>query len=95
MVWGRWLAADASLKGSAATVHLLGGHLTAYWGAFAIVLNLAVGVVLTLVLPRDRAADETTPEDYVSEAPATPLPATPEQEEPRFTRDPARTRISH
>jgi hypothetical protein len=48
--------------------------------------------VLTLVLPRDRAVDETTPEDYVSEQAAQPLPATPE-EEPRFTRDPVPTRI--
>ena len=39
------------------------------------------------MLPRDRAGDETVPEDYVSEAEATPLPATPE-EEPRFTREP-------
>jgi hypothetical protein len=59
---------------------------------FAIVLNLVLSTVLTLVLPRDRAVDETTPEDYVSEEAARPLPATPE-EEPRFTRDPVPTRI--
>jgi solute:Na+ symporter, SSS family len=94
MVWGTWLAADVSFKGSVNTVHLFGGHITAYWGAFAIVLNLVISVGLTLVLPRDRAGDETTPEDYVAEAPATPLPASPE-EEPRFTRDPARTRVVH
>jgi SSS family solute:Na+ symporter len=93
MTWGTILAADASFKGSVATVHLFGGHLTAYWGLFAIVLNLVVTTVLTLVLPRDRAVDETTPEDYVSEAEARPLPATPE-EEPRFTREPVRPRIS-
>jgi hypothetical protein len=46
------------------------------------------------VLPRDRAGDETTAEDYVAEAPATPLPASPE-EEPRFRRDPVRPRTAH
>jgi SSS family solute:Na+ symporter len=87
MAWGTILAADAAFKGSVSTIHAFGGHLTAYWGIFAIALNLVISVVLTLVLPRDRAGDETVPEDYVSEAEATPLPATPE-EEPRFTREP-------
>jgi SSS family solute:Na+ symporter len=93
MTWGTILAANASFKGSVATVHLFGGHLTAYWGLFAVVLNLAVTILLTLVLPRDRVRDETTPADYVSEEPATPLPATPDQEEPRFGRQPGRTRV--
>jgi solute:Na+ symporter, SSS family len=93
MAWGTILAANVDFKGSVATVHLFGGHLTAYWGLFAIALNLLVTVVLTLVLPRDRAGDETVAEDYTSEEPAIPLPATPEQE-PRFTRDPARTRVT-
>jgi len=94
MTWGTVLAANASFKGSVSTVHLFGGHLTAYWGLFAIALNLVVTILLTLVLPRDRAGDETTPEDYLSEEPAMPLPATPDQEAPRFGREPAPTRVT-
>jgi SSS family solute:Na+ symporter len=65
---GTWMAADLTFKSSVYPLDLFGWHFTAYAGVFALVANLVVSVVLTVVLglagERDRGLDETRPEDY-------------------------------
>ena len=78
MGWGTWMAADQSFKTSVYNLDLFGWHFSAYEGVFALVANLLVTVGLTIVFravgARDRADDETRPEDYSEfrRAPARP-----------------------
>jgi SSS family solute:Na+ symporter len=77
-----------------------GTRINAYAALFALLANLVVSTVLTVVLRAARVpdgVDETSPEDYEELGPAAeeaehePMPATPEQEERdragRFTRE--------
>ncbi|HEY7629259.1 MAG TPA: sodium:solute symporter [Thermoleophilaceae bacterium] len=65
---GTWMAADLTFKSSVYPLNLFGWHFTAYAGVFALVANLIVTTVLTVVFSlagaRDSALDETRPEDY-------------------------------
>jgi solute:Na+ symporter, SSS family len=85
MAVGTYMAIDLSFKSSVYPLTLFGIDFNAYEGIYAIVLNLAIAVGLTLVLRAsgtgDRS-DETAPDDYRDRgrAPAPePLPATPGQ----------------
>jgi SSS family solute:Na+ symporter len=64
---GTWMAADQSFKTSVYALDLFGLQFSAYEAVFALVANLLVAMVLTIVLAlvgaRDRA-DETRAEDY-------------------------------
>jgi SSS family solute:Na+ symporter len=54
-------------------------HTKVYIAASALVINIVISVVLTFVLRALKApagADETQPGDYVSDAPASKVPAT-------------------
>jgi SSS family solute:Na+ symporter len=86
MVVGTAMAIDQSFKSAVYPLDLFGLHINAYEAVFALVANLVVAVVGTVVLRALRVpdgVDETRPEDFVEPAPeaAAPLPATPEQEE--------------
>jgi solute:Na+ symporter, SSS family len=65
---GTWMAQDSSFKTSVYALNLFGWHFSAYEAVFALVANLIVSAVLTVVLSlvgaRDRAGDDTRPEDY-------------------------------
>jgi SSS family solute:Na+ symporter len=65
---GTWMAADSTFKSSVYALDLFGWHFTAYAAVFAVVANLIVSAVLTVGFMvfghRDRAQDETRPEDY-------------------------------
>jgi solute:Na+ symporter, SSS family len=65
---GTWMAQDSSFKTSVYALNLFGWHFSAYEAVFALVANLVVSAALTVVLSlvgaRDRARDETEPEDY-------------------------------
>jgi SSS family solute:Na+ symporter len=80
---GTWMAQDSSFKTSVYALNLFGWHFSAYEAVFALVANLVVAAALTVVFravgARDRAGDETRPEDYSEfrRAPARP-PRTPE-----------------
>jgi SSS family solute:Na+ symporter len=64
---GTWMAADQSFKTSVYALDLFGVKFSAYEAVFALVANLLVAMLLTIVLAlvgaRDRA-DETRDEDY-------------------------------
>jgi solute:Na+ symporter, SSS family len=64
---GTWMAADQTFKSSVYALNLFGVKFSAYEGVFAVVANLIVATLVTLVLapagPRDDA-DETADEDY-------------------------------
>ena len=68
MVAGTWMAATLSFKGSIYALHLFGLTIPCYAAISALVLNIAVATVLSLILnalsngPR---FDETVAEDYV------------------------------
>ncbi|HEX6457964.1 MAG TPA: sodium:solute symporter [Thermoleophilaceae bacterium] len=68
MGWGTWMAQDSSFKTSVYNLNLFGWHFSAYEAVFALVANLIVSAVLTVVFravgARDTAPDETAPEDY-------------------------------
>ena len=78
MAIGTWMAADQSFKTSVYNLDLFGWQFSAYEGVFALVANLVLAVGLTVMLrvvgARDRARDETRPEDYSESrrAPARP-----------------------
>jgi solute:Na+ symporter, SSS family len=75
---GTWMAQDSSFKTSVYALNLFGWHFSAYEAVFGLVANLLVAVGLTSVFrlagARDRARDETRPEDYSEfrRAPARP-----------------------
>ena len=54
----------------------LGLHFAAYNGLTAVVVNIVVATVLSLVI-RTQAADETTPADYEDSAVAAEVGASP------------------
>jgi solute:Na+ symporter, SSS family len=64
---GTWMAADQTFKSSVYALNLFGVKFSAYEGVFAVVANLIVATLVTLVLapagPRGDA-DETADEDY-------------------------------
>jgi SSS family solute:Na+ symporter len=67
MSWGTWMAEQLALKSSVYTLHLFGGTYAMYAAVPALLLNLAVSVMLTLVLRAMKAgggSDATTAEDY-------------------------------
>jgi solute:Na+ symporter, SSS family len=98
MAVGTYMAFDLSFESSVYPLNLFGLSLNMYEGIYAIVVNLVIAVVVTLILRATGAgdrADETVREDYEErvEGEERPVPATPEQEE-RFRREgePARPR---
>jgi SSS family solute:Na+ symporter len=74
---GTWMAADQTFKSSVYALNLFGVKFSAYQAVFALVANLIVTTVLTLLLSlggrRDRA-DETTAEDYFELTPEVARP---------------------
>jgi solute:Na+ symporter, SSS family len=67
MVVGTWMAIDMDFKSSVYKLDLFGWQVSAYEGVIALVLNLVVSVVGTLVLSAlgaRRGHDETGSEDY-------------------------------
>jgi SSS family solute:Na+ symporter len=67
MVGGTLMAIDLDFKSSVYTLNVFGTSITAYEAIFALVLNLAVSGVLTLVLrlvKGPNGSDETSPRDY-------------------------------
>jgi SSS family solute:Na+ symporter len=74
MVTGTWMAASLAFKSSTFPLHLGGSVIPGYAGIWALILNLIVVLVLTLVLnaagvPNGR--DETLPSDYTGGLPRT------------------------
>jgi SSS family solute:Na+ symporter len=71
------MAADQTFKSSVYALNLFGVKFSAYQAVFALVANLIVTTVLTLLLSlggrRDRA-DETTAEDYFELTPEVARP---------------------
>jgi solute:Na+ symporter, SSS family len=67
MATGTWMAASLDFKSSVYALDFAGIHFSAYEAVFALVANLVVTAVLTVVLrlvgSRDRA-DRTQPDDY-------------------------------
>jgi len=78
MVVGSWMAIDLDFKTSVYELDLFGWTVSAYDGVIALVLNLIIAVVATLLLSAfgvRRGPDETEPEHYEdlpSAAPRTP-----------------------
>jgi SSS family solute:Na+ symporter len=85
MAVGTLMAVDQDFKSSVYPLDVLGVHVAAYEGAFALLVNLVLALVLSPVLRAAGVADgtdETRPEDYLDASgtpDAHPLPATPEQ----------------
>jgi SSS family solute:Na+ symporter len=67
MVCGTWMAAALKLNSSVYPLHFFGQTYAMYAAVPALVLNLAVSTVVTLVLRAfnlDRGTDSTLAEDY-------------------------------
>ncbi len=67
MATGTWMAASLSLKSSVYPLHLFGGVYPMYAAVPALLLNLLVSIVVTLLLRRVRSSqgsDATLAEDY-------------------------------
>ena len=67
MILGTWMAIDLDFKTSVYALDLFGWTINAYDGVIALVLNLIIAVVGTLLLSGfgvRRGADETEPEHY-------------------------------
>jgi SSS family solute:Na+ symporter len=85
MAVGTLMAVDQDFKSSVYPLDLLGLHVAAYEGVFALLVNLVLSLLLSPLLRAAGVAegvDETRPEDYrdAEDLPgARPLPATPEQ----------------
>jgi SSS family solute:Na+ symporter len=78
---GTWMAADQDLKSSVYALNWAGIHFTAYEAVFALVANLVVTVVLTIVLRGlgvREGADETRADDYFELRQETARPPEPE-----------------
>jgi solute:Na+ symporter, SSS family len=86
MLVGTLMAIDQEFKSSVYAISILGLDINAYEAVFALLANLVVAAVLTVVLRATGAPegdDETVPEDYreLGETPgARPLPTSPDQE---------------
>ena len=68
LIVGTWMVSELAFKGSTYTLHLFGLAIPCYAAVSALVLNLAVSYVLTLVINMVSNAhkrDETVPSDYV------------------------------
>jgi SSS family solute:Na+ symporter len=68
MAWGTWMAEQLQLKSSVYPLHILGGTYAMYAAVPALLLNLAIAIVGTLVARVFNAhctADATVSEDYV------------------------------
>jgi SSS family solute:Na+ symporter len=68
LLWGIWAASLSGFTKSAYALHLGGYVIPAYIGLYALVINLAIGVVATLVVRAAGAAhdrDVTVSADYV------------------------------
>jgi SSS family solute:Na+ symporter len=82
MAVGTWMAIDLDFKTSVYELHLFGSTINAYEGIFALVLNLVISVVGTILLSAlgvSRGVDETEPEHYeeLGERRAEPVTPTP------------------
>jgi len=67
MGWGTWMAAQLALKSSVYPLHIFGGVYAMYAAIPALLLNLAVSSLLTILLRAMKAgqgSDATTSEDY-------------------------------
>jgi len=67
MYWGTWMAAQLALKTSVYPLHLFGQTYAMYAAVPALLLNLAISTVLTLILRPIKAThgtDATIAEDY-------------------------------
>ena len=67
MSWGTWMAAQLSLKSSVYPLHLFGSTYAMYAAVPALLLNLAVSVLITLILralKQHNSSDATIAEDY-------------------------------
>jgi SSS family solute:Na+ symporter len=63
---GTWMVAALGFQGSTYPLHLFGWTIPCYAAIVALVLNIGVGVILHMVLPRGGAqTDETVAGDYV------------------------------
>jgi SSS family solute:Na+ symporter len=68
MFWGTWMAWQLQLKSSVYPLHLFGGTYAMYAAVPALVLNLGIAVVGTLVARAFNAHctdDATVSEDYI------------------------------
>jgi SSS family solute:Na+ symporter len=68
MAWGTWMAEQLQLKSSVYPLHFFGGTYAMYAAVPAMLLNLSIAIVGTLVARALRAhctADATVSEDYV------------------------------
>jgi len=67
MGWGTWMAASLGLKASVFPLHVFGGIYAMYAAVPALLLNLAISSLLTLLLRTAKSthgSDATTAEDY-------------------------------
>jgi len=67
MGWGTWMAAQLALKSSVYPLHLFGGTYAMYAAVPALLLNLAVSTLFTLIfraLKQHSTTDATIAEDY-------------------------------
>jgi SSS family solute:Na+ symporter len=64
MVGGTWMVASTGLKSAVYVAHIAGFTLPAYAAIHALVLNLVVSIVLTLVFGAHKGKDQTSPADY-------------------------------
>jgi SSS family solute:Na+ symporter len=67
MVTGTLMATSSDFKTSVYELHIFGTTISAYEAIFALVVNVVVSVLLTIVLNRmgaPRGADETAESDY-------------------------------
>jgi SSS family solute:Na+ symporter len=71
MVTGTWMVASLGFKGAGYPLHLFGTTITGYAAIWALIVNLAVAVVFTLIfnaLGVAKGKDATTPTDYTESA---------------------------
>ncbi len=75
MVLGTWMAASLKFQSSTFPLHIGGTVLPGYAGIWALIVNLVIVVVLSLILNAMRVSngrDETSPSDYVRAEAAVP-----------------------
>ncbi|MHB1676882.1 MAG: monocarboxylate uptake permease MctP [Sulfuriferula sp.] len=68
VAWGGWMVSTMSFKASVYSLHLFGYVIAGYAGFYALLLNLAVAIVATIVIRAaglDSKQDGTLAEDYI------------------------------
>ncbi len=74
MIAGTGMVAATGMKSAVFTLVVFGFTLPGYAAVYAVLVNLAIAVPLTLILGAGRGTDRTLPEDYEAEGDGPAIP---------------------